>query len=103
MHHISDKNDFGHLFSKDHIEIHQQMYGILDLSLNRSYSQSVFSVTFFSKELSHKNNCPVRNEILRVFSSENHNFHIYAPIMLVCKVVFLIIELSGNAMHGFIC
>ena len=36
-----------------------------------------FSVPFFSKELSHKNNCPVRNEILRVFFSENHNFHIW--------------------------
>ena len=93
---------FGHIFCKDHIDIHQQIYGILDLSLYRSYSQSVFFSTFFSKELSHKNNCPVRNEILRVFS-ENHNFHTYAPIMLVCKVVFLVIELSGNTMHGFIC
>ena len=93
---------FEHIFCKDHIDIHQQMYGILDLSLYRSYSQSVFSVTFFPKELSHKNNCPVRNEILRVFL-ENHNFHIYAPIMLVCKVIFLVIELSGNTMHGIIC
>ena len=94
---------FGHIFCKDHIGIHQQIYGRLDLSLYRSYSQSVFSVPFCSKELSHKNNCPVRNEILRFFFPENHNFHIYAPIMLVCKVVFLVIELSGNTMHGFIC
>ena len=93
---------FGHIFCKDHIDIHQQIYGILDPSLYRSYSQSVFSVTFFPKELSHKNNCPVRNEILRFFL-ENHNFHIYSPMMLVCKVIFLVIELSGNTMHGIIC
>ena len=94
---------FGHIFGKDYIDIHQQIYGILDLSLYRSYSQSVFFSTFFSKKLSHKNNCPVRNEILRVFFQKIIIF-IYMPtIMLVCKVVFLVIELSGNTMHGFIC
>ena len=103
MHHRSDKNDYWTYFCKDHIDIHQQIYGTLDLSLYRSYSQSVFFSTFFSKELSHKNNCPVRNEMLRFFFPENHNFHIYAPIMLVWKVVFLVIELFGNTMHGIIC
>ena len=93
---------FGHIFCKDHIDIHQQMYGILDFSLYRLYTQSVFSVTFFPKELSHINNCPVRNEILSFFL-ENHNFHIHSRMMLVCKVIFLVIELSGNTMHGIIC
>ena len=27
---------FGHIFCKDHIDIHQQIYGILDLSLQGS-------------------------------------------------------------------
>ena len=94
---------FEYIFCKDHIDIHQQIYGILDLSLYRSYSQSVFSVTFFPKELSHKNNCPVRNEILSFFFRKSEFSYIYSPMMLVCKVIFLAIELSGNTMHGIIC
>ena len=51
------------------------------------------------------NKCNMSNGgiALEVFFLENHNFHIFAPIMLVCKVVFLVIELSGNTMHDFIC
>ena len=52
---------FGHIFGKDPIDIHEQIYGTLNLSMYRSYPQSDFSVTFFSKELSHKINCPVRD------------------------------------------
>ena len=94
---------FGHIFCKDHIDIHQQIYSILDLSLYRSYSQSDFSVPFFQKSYHIKTIVPSEMKFIGFFSSKNHNFHIYGPIMLVCKVVFLVIELSGNTMHGFIC
>ena len=56
---------FGHIFGKDPIDIHEQIYGTPNLSMYRSYPQSDFSVTFFSKELSHKINCPVRDDIFR--------------------------------------
>ena len=61
----------GHIFCKDPIDIHEQIYGTLNLSMYRSYPQSDFSVTFFSKELSHKINCPVRDEIFRFFFRKN--------------------------------
>ena len=60
------------------------------------------SVPFFQKSYHIKTIVPSETKFLGFFS-ENNNFHIYAPIMLVCKVVFLVIELSGNTMHGFIC
>ena len=47
------------------------------LSMYRSYPQSDFSVTFFSKELSHKINCPVRDEIVRFFSRKNQFSYIF--------------------------
>ena len=68
---------FGHIFCKDPIDIHEQIYGTLNLSMYRSYPQSDFSVTFFSKELSHKINCPVRDEIFRVFSRKNQFSYIF--------------------------
>ena len=45
---------FGHIFCKDPIDIHEQIYGTLNLSMYRgggarSYPQSDFSVTFFLK------------------------------------------------------
>ena len=72
----------GHIFCKDPIDIHEQIYGTRNLSLYRSYPQSDFSVTFFSKELSHKINCPVRDDIFRFFP-EKINFHIYSSFILV--------------------
>ena len=74
---------FGHIFCKDPIDIHEQIYGTLNLSMYRSYPQSDFSVTCFSKELSHKINCPVRDEMFRVFFPETINFHIYSSFILV--------------------
>ena len=68
---------FGHIFCKDPIDIHEQIYGTLNLSMYRSYPQSDFSVTFFSKELSHKINCPVRDDIFRVFSRKNQFSYIF--------------------------
>ena len=65
---------FGHIFCKDPIDIHEQIYGTLNLSMYRSYPQSDFSVTFFSKELSHKINCPVRDEIVSVFFQKKSIF-----------------------------
>ena len=73
---------FGHIFCKDPIDIHEQTYGTLNLSMYRSYPQSDFSVTFFSKELSHKINCPVRDKKLGFFP-EKINFHIYSSFILV--------------------
>ena len=73
---------FGHIFCKDPIDIHEQIYGTLNLLMYRSYPQSYFSVTFFSKELSHKINCPVRDDIFWVFP-EKINFHIYSSYILV--------------------
>ena len=73
---------FGHIFCKDPIDIHEQIYGTLNLSMYRSYPQSDFSVTCFSKELSHNINCPVRDEICRFFP-EKMNFHIYSSFILV--------------------
>ena len=40
---------FGHIFGKDSIDIHEQIYGTLNLSMYRSYPQSDLSVTFFLK------------------------------------------------------
>ena len=68
---------FGHIFCKDPIDIHEQIYGTLNLSMYRSYPQSDFSVTFFSKELSHKINCPVRDEIFKFFSRKNQFSYIF--------------------------
>ena len=62
---------------EDPIDIHEQIYGTLNLSMYRSYPQSDFSVTFFSKELSHKINCPVRDEIFRFFSRKNQFSYIF--------------------------
>ena len=73
---------FGHIFCKDPIDIHEQIYGVLNLSMYRSYPQSDFSVTFFSKELSHKINCPVRDDFF-CFFPEKINFHIYSSFILV--------------------
>ena len=81
-HHRWEKYDFWTYFFKDPIDIHEQIYGTLNLSMYISYSQSDFSVTFFSKELSHKINCPVRDEMFRVFP-EKINFHIYSSFILV--------------------
>ena len=67
---------FGHLFCKDPIDIHEQMYGTLNLSMYRSYPQSDFPVTFFSKE-SDFFNCPVRYEFFRVFSRKNQFSYIF--------------------------
>ena len=62
---------FGRIFCKDPIDIHEQIYGTRNLSMYRSYHQSDFSVPFFSKELSHKINCPVRDEFFSFFSRKN--------------------------------
>ena len=66
---------FGHIFCKDHIDIHQQIYGTLDLSLYRSYSQSLFFSTFFQKSYHTKTIVPSETKCW-VFFPENHNFHI---------------------------
>ena len=78
-HHRWEKYDFWTyiIFCKDPIDIHEQIYGTLNLSMYRSYPQSDFLVTFFSKELSHKINCPVRNEIVRFFSRKNNFSYIF--------------------------
>ena len=76
-HHRWEKYDFWTFFCKDPIDIHEQIYGTLNLSMYRSYPQSDFSVTFFSKELSHKINCPVRDEICRFFSRKNQFSYIF--------------------------
>ena len=68
---------FGHIFCKDPIDIHEQVYGTLNLSMCISYPQSDFSVTSFSKELSHKINCPVRDDILKFFSRKNQFSYIF--------------------------
>ena len=68
---------FGHIFCRDPIDIHEQIYGTLNLSMYRSYPQSDFPVTFFSKELSHKINCPVRDDIFRFFSRKNQFSYIF--------------------------
>ena len=68
---------FGHIFCKDPIDIHVQIYGTLNLSMYRSYPQSDFAVTFFSKELSHKINCPVRDDIFRGFFRKNQFSYIF--------------------------
>ena len=68
---------FGHIFCKGPIDIHEQIYGTFNLSMYRSYPQSDFSVTFFSKELSRKINCPVRDDIFRVFSRKNQFPYIF--------------------------
>ena len=68
---------FGHVFCKDPIDINEQIYGTLNLSMYRSYPHSDFSVTFFSQELSYKINCPVRDEILRGFFRKNQFSYIF--------------------------
>ena len=73
---------FGHIFCKDPIDIHEQIDGTLNLSMYRSYPQSDFSVTFFSKELSQKINRPVRDEFFRFFP-EKIDFRIYSSFILV--------------------
>ena len=69
---------FGHIFCKDPIDIHEQVYGTLNLSMYRSYPQSDFSVTSFSKELSHK----VRDDILKFFSRKNQFSYISSFILV---------------------
>ena len=86
---------FGHIFCKDPIDIHEQIYGTLNLSMYRSYSQSDFSITFFSKELSNKINCPVRDEIFRFFSRKNqfsYIFLIYFGLKSCCSYNLIICE-----------
>ena len=80
---------FGHIFCKDPIDIHEQIYGTLNLSMYRSYLQSDLSVTFFSKELSHKINCPVRDEIFRFFSRKKSIF-IYIPNLFGFEKLFFL-------------
>ena len=80
---------FGHIFCKDPIDIHEQIYGTLNLSMYRSYPQSDFSVTFFSKELSHKINCPVRDEMFR-FSFRKNQFSYYIPHLFWFEKLFFL-------------
>ena len=80
---------FGHIFCKDPIDIHEQIYGTLNLSMYRSYPQSDFSVTFFSKELSHKISCPVRDEIFRFFFQKKLIF-IYIPHLFWFEKLFFL-------------
>ena len=80
---------FGHIFCKDPINIHEQIYGTLNLSMYRSYPQSDFSVTFFSKELSHKINCPVRDDIFRVFFQKKSIFINIPQLFWFEKLFFL--------------
>ena len=77
---------FGHIFWKDLIDIHEQIYGTLNLSMYRSYSQSDFSVTFFSKELSHKINCPVREGFF-----QKKSIFIYIPHLFWFEKFFFLI------------
>ena len=65
-HHRWEKYDFWTYFLQ-----RSHWHTWTDLWYTRSYPQSDFSVTFFSKELSHKINCPVRDEMFRVFSRKN--------------------------------
>ena len=80
---------FGQFFCKDPIDIHEQIYGTLNLSMYRSYPQSDFLVTFFSKELSHKINCPVR-DILKFFSRKNQFSYIYIPHLFWFEKLFFL-------------
>ena len=80
---------FGHIFCKYPIDIHEQIYGTLNLSMYRSYLQSDFSVTFFSKELSHKINCPVRDEMFRFFFQKKSIFIYIAHLFWFEKLFFL--------------
>ena len=67
---------FGHIFCKDPIDIHEQIYGTLNLSMYRSYPQSDFSVTFFLKSYHIKS--IVRSAMKFVgFFPEKINFHIF--------------------------
>ena len=77
---------FGHIFCKDPIDIHEQVYGTLKLSMYRSCPQSDFSVTFFSKELSHKINCPVHDEMFRFFPEKNQ--FSYRPPLYIFLIYF---------------
>ena len=73
---------FGHIFCKDPIDTHEQIYGTLNLSMYRSYPQSDFSVTFFSKELHIKSIVPSATKFVGFFP-EKINFHIYSSFILV--------------------
>ena len=79
---------FVHIFGKDPIDIHEQIYGTHNLSMYRSYPQSDFSVNLFSKELSHKINCPVRDEIFRFFSIKNQ--FSYIPYLFWFEKLFFL-------------
>ena len=73
---------FGHIFCKDPIDIHEQIYGTLNLSMYRSYPQSDFSVTFFLKSYHIKSIVPSATKFLGFFP-EKINFHKYSSIILV--------------------
>ena len=70
---------FGHIFCKDPIDIHEQIYGTLNLSMYKSYPQSDFSVTFFLKSYHIKSIVPT----FLGFFPEKINFHIYSSFILV--------------------
>ena len=80
---------FGHIFCKDPIDIHEQVYGTLNISMYRSYPKIDFSVTSFSKELSHKINCPVRDDILKFFFQKKSIF-IYIPHLFWFEKLFFL-------------
>ena len=77
-HHRWEKYDFWTYFlQRSHWPYMNRFMVNFYLSMYRSYPQSDFSVTFFSKELSHKINCPVRDEIVKFFSRKNQFSYIF--------------------------
>ena len=81
---------FGHLFFKDPITIHEQIYGTLNLSMYRSYPQSYFSVTFFLKSYHIKSIVPSATKYFGFFPEKKSIFIINIPHLFWFEKLFFL-------------